>query len=169
MSEKAWNRATHPLIPLMVGTVVSVQNQRGRNSTKWDKSGVVVECLPFNQYRVRIDGTGRITLRNRVALQRIIPFNSILDHGPQMEHSKASLKPKTGEVEVGSSPDLPPAPQESAFNIPDASQGTIVGVPVIPCAPQEITLDEDLNGPPGDPDTFAIVVRRSSRMRKINL
>ena len=109
-----------------------------------------MERLTFNQYSVRIGGIGRITLRNQVALGRIVPFNSILDYGPQMEHSKASLKPKTGEVEVGSSPDVPLAPRESGFNIPDTPRGDAFDDPVTSHTSQEIIFDENLNGPPGD-------------------
>ena len=43
-----WSHAMHALVPLTVGTVVSVQNQMGSNKTKWDKSGVMVECLPHS-------------------------------------------------------------------------------------------------------------------------
>ena len=45
-SEEEWSRSTHPLVPLVLGTVVSVQNQRGTNKNKWDNSGVILECLP---------------------------------------------------------------------------------------------------------------------------
>ena len=52
VSEEAWSKATQSLVPLVLGTVVSVQNQRGSNKNKWDNLGVVVECLPFLQYKV---------------------------------------------------------------------------------------------------------------------
>ena len=41
-SEEEWSKATHPLVPLAIGTVVVVQNQRGQNKNKWDNSGVIV-------------------------------------------------------------------------------------------------------------------------------
>lgn len=44
------------------GLPVLCQNQ---SNNKWDKSGTIVECLPYRQYRIKIDGTGRLTLRNR--------------------------------------------------------------------------------------------------------
>ena len=56
---------TKELTPLSVGDVVQVQNQTGCSVKKWDKSGSVVEVLPFKQYRVKIDGPGRVTLRAR--------------------------------------------------------------------------------------------------------
>ena len=42
-----------------------IQNQSGRFPTKWDKSGVVVEIKPNDQYVVKVAGSGRLTLRNR--------------------------------------------------------------------------------------------------------
>ena len=56
---------------LEVGYIVSVQNQTGPRAKKWDKTGIVVETRPNDQYRVKIDGTGQITLRNRQFLRKI--------------------------------------------------------------------------------------------------
>ena len=58
----------------MPGTTVLVQNQAGPSSTKWDKSGLVIADCGNSRYRVKLDGTGRITLRNRAFLKRIVPF-----------------------------------------------------------------------------------------------
>ena len=62
---------TQVLTPLVLGTIVSIQNQRGPHSKLWDNSGVVGELLGNSQYKVRVDGFGRITLRNHVFLRRI--------------------------------------------------------------------------------------------------
>ena len=61
----------HP--PLPVGTHVAVQNQTGRNKTKWDKTGVILENKPHSQVLVRMDGSRRMTLRNRKFVKQIIP------------------------------------------------------------------------------------------------
>jgi hypothetical protein len=68
--------ATRDLKPLVLGQVVSVQNQTGPNKLKWDKSGVVVTLLPNQKYQVKMDGTGRIILRSRVFLRAIIPYKA---------------------------------------------------------------------------------------------
>ena len=55
------------LIPLMVGDKVLIQNQvrsSGRHN-KWDRQGVIIVTKNFDQYLVKVDGTGRLTLRNR--------------------------------------------------------------------------------------------------------
>lgn len=64
---------TRVLPPLVVGDCVRIQNQTGPHPTKWDKTGLVIEVRQFDQYVVRIDGSGRVTLRNRKFLRRYIP------------------------------------------------------------------------------------------------
>ena len=66
-------RGTKQLKELEPGDVVQVQNQRGKDPLRWDKSGTVVEKGAFGQYSVRMDGSGRVTLRNRKFLRKIIP------------------------------------------------------------------------------------------------
>ena len=46
---------------LSVGDRISVQHQTGLHPTKWDRSGIVVECKDHDQYLVKLDGTGRLT------------------------------------------------------------------------------------------------------------
>ena len=61
---------TKKLPPLRVGDHVRVQNQMGNEPLRWDKQGVVVEVKQYDQYMVRIDGSGRVTLRNRKFLRK---------------------------------------------------------------------------------------------------
>ena len=57
--------------PLQVGERCLIQNQFGTKSLKWDRSGVVIDVLPFDQYAVRIDGTNHVTNRNRKFLRSV--------------------------------------------------------------------------------------------------
>lgn len=50
-----------------------LQNQQGFHSNKWDRSGLVVESTGNNQYRVKVDRSQRLTLRNRRFLQVYTP------------------------------------------------------------------------------------------------
>ena len=59
------NAHANKLPELSVGNRVFVQNQSGPHPNKWDNSGVGVECKNFDQYLVKIDGSGRVTLGNR--------------------------------------------------------------------------------------------------------
>ena len=70
------------LKPLPIGSIVQVQNQKGKNPLKWDRSGVVVEYLGNQQYTIKMDGSGRVSLRNRRFLRKIdpvVPRYSTLD------------------------------------------------------------------------------------------
>ena len=40
---------------------------------EWDKTGSVVEVRQFDQYVVRVDGSGRMTLRNRKFPRKYVP------------------------------------------------------------------------------------------------
>ena len=64
---------TRSLPPLAVGDCVRIQNQVGPNPTKWDKTGIVIVVRQFDQYVVRVDGSGRVTLRNRKFLRKYLP------------------------------------------------------------------------------------------------
>ena len=81
--EKDLTEHTKVLVPLRVGQVVLVQNQSGNNPLRWNRSGQVVEVLPFDQYRIKMDGTGRSSLRNRKFLRAIIPFSQSASDIPQ--------------------------------------------------------------------------------------
>ena len=64
---------TRTLPPLVVGDYVRIQNQTGPHPTKWDKTGIVIEVRQYDQYVVRVDGSGRVTLRNRKFLRKYMP------------------------------------------------------------------------------------------------
>lgn len=64
---------TRVLPPLVVGDCVRIQNQTGPYPTKWDKTGIIIEVRQFDQYVIRMDGSGRVTLRNRKFLRRYVP------------------------------------------------------------------------------------------------
>ena len=87
---------TQRLPPLCVGDFVRIQNQTGRHPIKWDRTGRVIEVCQYDQYAIRVDGSGRITMRNRKFLRQYTPiylpqarhtidtdFRSPLTHVPQ--------------------------------------------------------------------------------------
>ena len=80
MAERAEkSSSTHSsLYPLRAGQHVLIQNGAGRTPKRWDRSGLVVEVLPFRQYRIKYDGSGRLHVRNRQHLRPFVPpVNSI--------------------------------------------------------------------------------------------
>ena len=70
---ETWAEHTKRLPPLAVGDLVRVQNQTGPHPNKWDKTGRIVEVRQNDQYVIKIDGSGRITLRKRKFLRKFIP------------------------------------------------------------------------------------------------
>ena len=96
-------RHSHSLPPLLVGDVVQVQNQRGKDPLRWDRSGIVVESLGNQQYTVKMDGSGRVTLRNRRFLRKIEPFlprSLVLDIIPVNHRSITEKELVTGDHEA---------------------------------------------------------------------
>ena len=70
--EKNLGGGARNLPDLEVGDMVQIQNQKGNDPKRWNKSGKIVEKLNFDQYLVKIDGGGRLTRRNRRFLKKII-------------------------------------------------------------------------------------------------
>ena len=65
------------LLPrVKISDVFLVQNQSGPHATRWDRSGTMLETLPHDQYRVKMDGSGRVTLRNMKFLKPITAYTS---------------------------------------------------------------------------------------------
>ena len=89
---------TKSLPELPVGVQVSVQNQTENKPKRWDRTGVVVESLPYQQYRIRMDGSGDISLRNRRFLRRITPAQNLITSIPPQFQDQSQgdpIKPRT--------------------------------------------------------------------------
>ena len=67
--EETYNSHAKSLPELQIGTRVLCQNMR---SMKWDRSGTIVEAGQYRQYFIKLDGSGRITLRNRRHIRKIL-------------------------------------------------------------------------------------------------
>ena len=91
---------SRPLKPLELGCTVQVQNQRGPHANKWDLSGTVVESQPFDSYLVKMDGTGRITKRNRRFLRPIVPFLQQPDRLPLQRFNEELTRSDTDNTSI---------------------------------------------------------------------
>ena len=89
--EEIWTEQTKTLAKIPVGAEVSVQNQTGNRPKRWDRTGTVVEILPHQQYKVRMDGSGDISLRNRRFLRKIMPIQTVIDSAPSTSSSSPSV------------------------------------------------------------------------------
>merc|ERR1711867_46602 len=61
------------LQPLKENDKVLIQNQTGKSPLRWEKTGTVVEILPYDQYIVKVSGSNRLTRRNRKILRAYEP------------------------------------------------------------------------------------------------
>ena len=71
-----YNQHSKELPELNENECVAVQNQDGNHPNRWDRTGKVIEKLPHRQYRVKMDISNRVTLRNRRFLRKIDPVCS---------------------------------------------------------------------------------------------
>ena len=78
------------LQPLKVGERVFIENQTGNHPLRWDRTGLVIEVKQFDQYAVRVDGSGRVTLRNGKFLRKFDKL--VVDHIPGTTHTIQPLK-----------------------------------------------------------------------------
>ena len=103
LAEK-YNASAHSLQPLSVGDHVLMYNLRTGKKGKWDSAGVIVEALPFRQYRIKVNVSGRVVLRNRRFLRKTKPsqqFESVISPA-----SDSILQRGIGVPDVGSENDV---------------------------------------------------------------
>ena len=149
---------TRALPPLAVGDSVLVQNQIGNHPSKWDITGVIVERKEFDQYVVKVDGSGRLTMRNRKFLRKITPYQ-LTKHFPD-----SSLRPATSDPPVVTSPPPTPDTETGPVTTPDTETG-----PVTTQDPPSTESPELPSVPPSSPAREAPTPpepRRSSRTRR---
>ena len=94
-SSEALNEHVRPLPPLCVGDKCYIQNQAGNYPKRWDRSGTVVQVLNYDSYNVKVDGSGRVTRRNRRFLRKFLSTSTEI-HGPQQSivQRQATDRPK---------------------------------------------------------------------------
>ena len=128
-----WTEHTRRLPPLIVGDHVRIQNQTGTHPTKWDKTGLVIEVRQFDQYVIRVDGSGRTTLRNRKFLRKYQPVQR-----------KQPLRTITKDLQVLAKP---PCPTDARITPPSPVPSTRPNI-----HPQPIHTQQPVT-PPRQPDS----------------
>ena len=178
-------RDTRSLTPLVVGDKVRVQNQVGPHPLKWDRTGTVVEVRQFDQYVVRLDGSRRVTLRNRKFLRKFIP--ALQDQQPafqlprlQEPVTKQPLTtlpsdctteplalpnqspPPTAEPTPAPTPTCPNTPTRP----PHSPLGTSTKNPSLPTPDLPSGYDPDLENPP-PPSTPRRSMRQTTKPKRL--
>ena len=68
------SKGTKQLPPLQEGDCVVIQDQTGNTPKRWSKTGKILEALGYDSYLVKVDGSNRLTKRNRQFLRCYKPF-----------------------------------------------------------------------------------------------
>ena len=110
-----------------MGTYVLIQT--GRN--KWKKQGVIVEKLDYRQYRIKVLGSGRVTLRNR---RFIKPCAAITP--PSQPTPLTSPTPKTTIINMDCELESHPRQTEDTRAHPQLPQQSVDSEPPISQQPQ---------------------------------
>jgi hypothetical protein len=125
---------TKELPPLKVGDTVRVQNQTGNTPIKWDRSGVIIEVRQHDQYAVKMHGSGRVSLRNRMFLRKYSAFVTKKptrtikeDRAVQLDPTAPYFFPMTDLMSDLSTP--LGRTREPRTSTPQASPGTTFGTP----------------------------------------
>ena len=170
--ETRYNKHTRKLDDLPTGTYVLIQT--GKN--KWKKHGLIVEKLKHRQYKVKVLGSGRVTLRNRRFLK---PCKAIT---PSLGRNNIPITPRhttsrtiTVDSEIGTS--LPHPRTDTHRNVPFSSPlfDPLTAPASVPCVPsiplQEQQEEEESSHTPSEslhtPSTTSIGTRASSRLQNI--
>ena len=134
--KEKWSQSTRQLPPLQIGDHVYLQNLIGNHPRRWERTGVVIEVRQFHQYVIRIDGSGRVTLRNRQHLRKFTPFNSTKIHAVTKLQSAIETQKPTRHTALPQSPLPlpPPAPTPNGCAKPTPICGWIP-VPANPSEP----------------------------------
>ena len=103
-SAERLNKHAKSLPLLKVGDKCFIQNQVGNFRTKWDRTGSVTEVRSHDQYVMKVDGSGRLTKRNRRFLRAFTPASTAIDGAPLVsvpinEIPDTKDIPRTGESE----------------------------------------------------------------------
>ena len=101
---------------LAVGQTVSCQNVKNK---KWDRTGTIVEVNQFRQYKVKMHGSGRISLRNRIHLKPLLHVKSPLSHLPNTNNKPVST-PSTQTIHPAMDPQDERRATDSTDNLANA-------------------------------------------------
>ena len=82
------NRHSRHLRPLKPGDRCFIQDRTGKLAKVWHRTGTVVDVLPYDKYTIRVDGSGRLTNRNRQFLRLYDPVKMTI---PLSHPFRASL------------------------------------------------------------------------------
>ena len=120
------------------GTYVLIQSK----NKKWNKQGVIIETLDNRQYRIKVKGSGRVTLRNR----RFIKPCSIIQ--PQ---TAITTKPHHHQIPIDISLQTQTAQENEQTNTNTTSPADDIAQPLPQPPHGEGGNNNDAEAPPAPP------------------
>ena len=148
---------TKQLEKLEVHDNVQIQNQVGNHPSRWDITGTIVEVRPFDQYIVKVHGSGRLTARNRKFLRKIVPYAAD-DRKPVFDHVAV---PVPG-LRQGGSPQLDAHHEPGEVDVPAVP---VEAEPLAETGPVPVEPGTLADLPMSEPEQL-VLERRSTRCRK---
>ena len=148
-ASERWSSNTKDLQPLQPGSRVMLQNQHGAGkiAKRWDRTGIVLEDLGYNKYRIKIDGSGRVTDRNRQYLRQFMPVTAS-QPGPRNDYT--NLTPRQVVDPKPQVPTTPPRqvapPQLTSPTTPESP--SFVTPPTTPVATEPPRRSSRISKPP---------------------
>ena len=101
------SHGTKPLPPLKTGDLVLIQDQAAaKQPGKWTMTGRVVEDEGFDSYMIKVDGSNKVTKRNRRFLRKIIPYIQATDNPPELRHTSGYIYPSRQAAHPGGPPSV---------------------------------------------------------------
>ena len=164
-----WTQNTRDLRPLKPGMRVMLQNQHGagKAAKRWDRTGLVLDDLGHNKYRVKVDGSGRVTDRNRQFLRQFTPVTHS-QPGPRPDYHQPVVDPEPQII-----PSQSPAPvlrdPEPVVHEPEPNPVIIPQTPtpsIPPTVAQPSTPESPSFATPPSTPVASIPLRRSTRVSK---
>ena len=169
-----------------IGDNVMVQNQAGNKPPRWSRSGVILEVLPHRQYNVLMDGSRRVSLRNRKFLRKFTPLHRDVRTTPQQTHDpvhRDDVRPPVHhdqqplhEDTTSHNPSPYPPPEVEQEETPPAAKqtdNTAVVPPPIPAPPVDDWPAPEQHTHRSEPPPLPVLmhptpspVRRSNRSNK---
>ena len=107
-TSEALNGHCKTLGRLVPGDKCFIQNQTGNSPKRWDRTGTVVEVKPHDQYIVKVDGSGRLTTRNRRFLRHFERASMEIQCAPP-SYPTSTPAPRDAETTVPPNLDQPDA------------------------------------------------------------
>ncbi len=150
------------LPPLIVGDRVSIQNQTGHRPTKWERTGSVVEVRDHNKYVIRVDGSGRLTIRNRRFLRKLYQDKTMFaSPKPSPQPAMAVVPPHINDQSPLPLQDVPTVNRQSSPPVPSEPV-----VDEIPSSAEYITPPDEERATPMSPQSSIWKPDRPTRTRQ---